>query len=115
MCLPPALASSYCSNEALRVAYVDEVELDRLDSENARWGPPSKAYYSVLVKASQGEEQEVYRIRLPGNPKLGEGKPENQNHAIIFTRGDALQAIDMNQASGLHGKVYGRVGYASRQ
>lgn len=29
--------------------------------------------------------------------KLGEGKPENQNHAIVFTRGEALQAIDMNQ------------------
>ena len=29
--------------------------------------------------------------------KLGDGKPENQNHALIFTRGDALQTIDMNQ------------------
>ena len=28
---------------------------------------------------------------------MGEGKPENQNHAIIFTRGEALQTIDMNQ------------------
>jgi len=28
---------------------------------------------------------------------LGEGKPENQNHAIIFTRGEGLQTIDMNQ------------------
>lgn len=41
--------------------------------------------------------KEIYRIRLPGNPKIGEGKPENQNHAIIFTRGEALQTIDMNQ------------------
>jgi len=39
---------------------------------------------------------------LPGAAKLGEGKPENQNHAIIFTRGEALQAIDMNQVK--HGK-----------
>ena len=29
---------------------------------------------------------------------LGEGKPENQNAAVIFTRGEALQAMDMNQA-----------------
>jgi hypothetical protein len=36
-------------------------------------------------------------VKLPGNPKLGEGKPENQNHAIIFTRGNAVQTIDMNQ------------------
>ncbi|KAI9074809.1 hypothetical protein K1719_043233 [Acacia pycnantha] len=42
-------------------------------------------------------DQEMYRIKLLGQAKLGEGKPENQNHAIIFTRGEALQAIDMNQ------------------
>lgn len=41
--------------------------------------------------------QEVYRVKLPGPPNIGEGKPENQNHAIIFTRGEALQTIDMNQ------------------
>ena len=41
--------------------------------------------------------QEIYRIKLPGPPNIGEGKPENQNHAIIFTRGEALQTIDMNQ------------------
>jgi callose synthase len=41
--------------------------------------------------------REVYRVKLPGNPMVGEGKPENQNHAIIFTRGEFLQTIDMNQ------------------
>lgn len=40
---------------------------------------------------------EIYRVKLPGDPVIGEGKPENQNHAIIFTRGEAIQAIDMNQ------------------
>ncbi|KAM1762467.1 hypothetical protein ACFX12_005110 [Malus domestica] len=76
-------------NEALRVAYVDEVHLGRDEVE----------YYSVLVKYDQETQREVeiYRIRLPGPLKLGEGKPENQNHAIIFTRGDAIQTIDMNQ------------------
>lgn len=43
--------------------------------------------------------QEIYSIKLPGDPKLGEGKPENQNHAIVFTRGNAMQTIDMNQVS----------------
>ncbi|KAJ4836128.1 Callose synthase 11 [Turnera subulata] len=77
------------NNEALRVAYVDEFHLGRDEVE----------YYSVLVKYDQQlqREVEIYRIRLPGPVKLGEGKPENQNHAIIFTRGDALQTIDMNQ------------------
>ncbi|XP_023512580.1 callose synthase 12-like [Cucurbita pepo subsp. pepo] len=77
------------SNEALRVAYVDEVCTGREEKE----------YYSVLVKYDHQLEKEVeiYRIKLPGPLKLGEGKPENQNHAIIFTRGDAVQTIDMNQ------------------
>ncbi|CAJ2660490.1 unnamed protein product [Trifolium pratense] len=77
------------NNEALRIAYVDEV----------RKGRNGKEYYSVLVKYDQQLEREVeiYRVKLPGPLKLGEGKPENQNHAIIFTRGDAIQTIDMNQ------------------
>ena len=41
--------------------------------------------------------QVIYRIKLPGPAILGEGKPENQNHAIIFTLGEGLQTIDMNQ------------------
>ncbi|KAG5186996.1 1,3-beta-glucan synthase component-domain-containing protein [Tribonema minus] len=39
----------------------------------------------------------AYIDELPGNPVIGEGKPENQNHALIFTRGEHVQAIDMNQ------------------
>ncbi|KAG0455476.1 hypothetical protein HPP92_024768 [Vanilla planifolia] len=76
------------NNEALRVAYVDEVQSGR-----------EVEYFSVLVKYDQKlqREVEIYRVRLPGPLKLGEGKPENQNHALIFTRGDAVQTIDMNQ------------------
>nr|CAB3502210.1 unnamed protein product [Digitaria exilis] len=78
-------------NEALRVAYIDEVE-------SVKNGKPSTEYFSKLVKADiHGKDKEIYSIKLPGNPKLGEGKPENQNHAIIFTRGNAVQTIDMNQ------------------
>ncbi|KAH7844947.1 hypothetical protein Vadar_033581 [Vaccinium darrowii] len=77
------------NNAALRVAYVDEVFSGR----------DEKKYYSVLVKYDQQlqKEVEIYRVKLPGPLKLGEGKPENQNHALIFTRGDAVQTIDMNQ------------------
>ncbi|KAG2327701.1 hypothetical protein Bca52824_010429 [Brassica carinata] len=68
-----------------------------------------KIYYSALVKAApqtkpmdssesvQTLDQVIYRIKLPGPAILGEGKPENQNHSIIFTRGEGLQTIDMNQ------------------
>lgn len=78
------------NNPSLRVAYIDEVE----ESEA---GKVQKVYYSVLVKAVEHLDQEIYRIKLPGSAKIGEGKPENQNHAIVFTRGEALQTIDMNQ------------------
>lgn len=78
-------------NEALRVAYIHVEESDS-------GGQVSHEFYSKLVKADiHGKDQEIYSIKLPGNPKLGEGKPENQNHAIIFTRGEAIQTIDMNQ------------------
>ncbi|KAG2649835.1 hypothetical protein PVAP13_1NG133657 [Panicum virgatum] len=75
---------------ALRVAYIEEKEV----IEN---NVPHKVYSSVLIKAENNLDQEIYRIKLPGPPIIGEGKPENQNHAIIFTRGEALQTIDMNQ------------------
>ncbi|KAF8411696.1 hypothetical protein HHK36_004254 [Tetracentron sinense] len=78
------------NNPSLRVAYIDEVE-------EREGGRVQKVYYSVLVKAVDNLDQEIYRIKLPGSAKIGEGKPENQNHAIIFTRGEALQTIDMNQ------------------
>ncbi|XP_022947858.1 callose synthase 5 [Cucurbita moschata] len=78
------------NNPSLRVAYIDEVE-------EREGGKAQKVYYSVLVKAVDNLDQEIYRIKLPGIAKIGEGKPENQNHAIVFTRGEALQAIDMNQ------------------
>nr|GEW14579.1 callose synthase 5 [Tanacetum cinerariifolium] len=53
-------------------------------------GKSHKVFYYVLVKAIDNHDQEIHRTRLPGFAKIGEGKPENQNHAIIFTRGEAL-------------------------
>ncbi|KAH8515571.1 hypothetical protein Peur_047053 [Populus x canadensis] len=79
------------TNPSLRIAYIDEREV----TVN---GKSQKLYYSVLVKGGDKFDEEIYRIKLPGPPTdIGEGKPENQNHAIIFTRGEALQTIDMNQ------------------
>ncbi|KAL7564229.1 hypothetical protein ACA910_012257 [Epithemia clementina (nom. ined.)] len=73
----------------LRIAYIDNVRLNRSGAS---------IYYSVLVKSDgKGSIREIYRVRLPGNPVIGEGKPENQNHAMIFTRGEFVQTIDMNQ------------------
>ncbi|XP_077246957.1 callose synthase 3-like [Tasmannia lanceolata] len=89
---------------SLRVAYIDEVEEPSKDRSKR---VNEKVYYSALVRANiakgdpadkvQNLDQVIYRIKLPGPAILGEGKPENQNHAIIFTRGEGLQTIDMNQ------------------
>lgn len=35
--------------------------------------------------------------RLPCGPILGEGKPENQNLGLVFTCGERVALIDMNQ------------------
>lgn len=72
----------------LRVAYIDELRLSREGHTD---------FYSVLIKGDMGVSKEIYRVKLPGNPVVGEGKPENQNHAVIFSRGEYIQAIDMNQ------------------
>ena len=68
----------------LRVAYVEDED---------------GVFYSILlgVDPLTDEERTLFKVRLPGNPIIGEGKPENQNHAIIFTRGEHLQTLDMNQ------------------
>ncbi|KAF7847605.1 hypothetical protein BT93_L2796 [Corymbia citriodora subsp. variegata] len=90
---------------SVRVAFIDEVEEPSKDMDKKI---NQKVYYSTLVKAAlpksidssepvQNLDQVIYRIKLPGPAILGEGKPENQNHAIMFTRGEGLQTIDMNQ------------------
>ncbi|RHY30708.1 hypothetical protein DYB32_004084 [Aphanomyces invadans] len=72
----------------LRVAYVDTIP--------GANGAPNR-YETVLIKSEGDEIAEVYRWELPGDPILGEGKPENQNNALPFTRGEYVQTIDMNQ------------------
>ncbi|TYZ65548.1 hypothetical protein PybrP1_007167 [[Pythium] brassicae (nom. inval.)] len=74
-----------------RVSFVDTIK----GGGSSGAGPTR--YDCVLVKAEGDEIVEVYRYELPGNPILGEGKPENQNVALPFTRGEYLQTIDMNQ------------------
>ncbi|XP_024363886.1 callose synthase 9 isoform X2 [Physcomitrium patens] len=77
--------------DSLRLAYIDEVK-------KMVQGKEITEFYSKLVKTDlSGKEQEIYSIKLPGEVILGEEKSENQNHAIVFTRGEALQTVDMNQ------------------
>lgn len=77
----------------LQIAYL-EVETDKMTGH--------VVYYSCLIDGHcdidfKGERKPKYRIRLSGKPILGDGKADNQNHAIIFCRGEYVQLIDANQ------------------
>ncbi|ORZ20412.1 1,3-beta-glucan synthase component-domain-containing protein [Absidia repens] len=81
----------------LQVAYVDEDTPKGPDGSDGE-----TVFYSALVdghceKTEDGKRVPKYRIRVPGNPILGDGKSDNQNHALIFYRGEFLQLVDANQ------------------
>lgn len=80
---------------SLKIAFIDEEE-----------GASGKRYFAALIDRSCRTVQKPgrlmarepkYRIELPGFPILGHGKSDNQNCAVIFSRGEVLQMIDCNQ------------------
>jgi 1,3-beta-glucan synthase len=78
----------------LQIAYLDE-EPPLNEGEEPR-------LYSALIDGhseimENGMRKPKFRVQLSGNPILGDGKSDNQNHAIIFYRGEYLQLIDANQ------------------
>ncbi|TDL27758.1 glycosyltransferase family 48 protein [Rickenella mellea] len=79
----------------LQIAYLEE-EAPRKEGDEPR-------LFSALIdghsefNVETGRRRPKFRIQLPGNPILGDGKSDNQNHAIIFYRGEYLQLIDANQ------------------
>ena len=89
----------------LRVAYIDK----KVTGEHARHaasGADDATFDAVLLVSEANADQahgaaarvrEVARVRLPGHPIVGEGKPENQNVGLPFTRGSKLMILDMNQ------------------
>ncbi|KAH7140989.1 1,3-beta-glucan synthase component-domain-containing protein [Dactylonectria macrodidyma] len=77
----------------LQIAYLDE-------DPPTEDGEPS--IYSCLIDGhseilENGSRSPKFRIRLSGNPILGDGKSDNQNHALIFHRGEYIQLVDANQ------------------
>ena len=84
--------------DALRHEFAPNLKVAFVDAARARAGA-AEEFSSVLlgVDPVSGKEQVLFKVKLPGDPIIGEGKPENQNHAIIFVRGEHLQTLDMNQ------------------
>jgi 1,3-beta-glucan synthase len=78
----------------LQIAYLDE-------EAPVNEGDEPRLYSSLIDGHSEimenGMRRPKFRIQLSGNPILGDGKSDNQNHAIIFYRGEYIQLIDANQ------------------
>ena len=80
----------------LRVVYVDRTPPPSAPRELGGGGEAT--YDAVLLVSEGGRGVEHARVRLPGNPILGEGKPENQNIGLPFTRG--VEVDDTRHESG---------------
>jgi len=78
----------------LQIAYLDEEPPRREGGEPRIFSALIDGHSEVLPN---GRRRPKFRIELPGNPILGDGKSDNQNHAIVFYRGEYLQLIDANQ------------------
>lgn len=77
----------------LQIAYLDK-DLDGTTGE--------VQYFASLIDGSceineDGVRVPKYRVRLSGNPILGDGKSDNQNTSLIFCRGEYIQLVDANQ------------------
>lgn len=78
----------------LQIAYLDE-------EPPANEGDEPRIFSSLIDGYSEqldnGMRKPKFRIQLSGNPILGDGKSDNQNHCIIFYRGEYIQLVDANQ------------------
>ena len=79
----------------VQIAYLEEQEPTKEGGEHRLFSALIDGYSEL--DAQTGKRRPKFRIELPGNPILGDGKSDNQNHAIIFYRGEYLQLIDANQ------------------
>jgi 1,3-beta-glucan synthase len=89
------------NTEFLLRAYPD-LQIAYLDEEPPVNEGDEPRIYSALIDGhseimDNGMRRPKFRVLLSGNPILGDGKSDNQNHAIIFYRGEYIQLIDANQ------------------
>eukprot|EP00438_Fugacium_kawagutii_P010166 Skav235858 [mRNA] locus=scaffold1693:278367:302523:- [translate_table: standard] len=76
---------------------------DATKEEEQKWAAEKAKYEARLVEVEEWsekasvEQRPRLKVELPGAPILSNGKPDNQNTAIHFTRGSIIQCIDCNQ------------------
>jgi 1,3-beta-glucan synthase len=79
-----------------------ELQISYLEEEHSKDGGEPWLYSALIDGHSEfntqtGWRKPKFRIELPGDPILGDGKSHHQNHEIIFYRGGYLPLIDANQ------------------
>ncbi|KAF8754567.1 1,3-beta-glucan synthase subunit FKS1 [Rhizoctonia solani] len=87
--------------EFLLRAYPD-LQIAYLDEEPGKEGSEPRVFSALIdghseINPETKKRTPKFRIELPGNPIIGDGKSDNQNHAVIFHRGEYLQVVDANQ------------------
>ncbi|KAM9934824.1 hypothetical protein OXX80_005583, partial [Metschnikowia pulcherrima] len=78
----------------LQIAFLDEEPPLNEDEEPRVFSALIDGHCEVL---ENGTRRPKFRVQLSGNPILGDGKSDNQNHSVIFHRGEYIQLIDANQ------------------
>jgi hypothetical protein len=94
--------------DCLKIAFIDcKDKGDRAQEDNVH-ERQERVYSSCLIDRNcegespnqpHGRKRPRFSIELPGYPILGDGKGDNQNHAIPFMRGAFAQCIDANQGA----------------
>lgn len=78
----------------LQIAYLDEEPPENEGDEPRLFSALIDGHCEIM---ENGRRRPKFRVQLSGNPILGDGKSDNQNHAIIFYRGEYIQLVDANQ------------------
>mmetsp|Transcript_29908 Transcript_29908/g.56004 ORF Transcript_29908/g.56004 Transcript_29908/m.56004 type:complete len:969 (-) Transcript_29908:225-3131(-) len=88
----------------LKAAFIDSESKGASADADFVHSRQRRRYFSCLIdkdceQLDDGRRKPRFRIELPGYPILGDGKGDNQNHAIPFMRGTFAQCIDANQGA----------------